>query len=76
VVTKADESIVLVAASRKKNRNMTDKMVPHLNHEVMEVIFSYINGKSLARCEEVCKLWKEVVQSLSRVWGGMNLNHA
>lgn len=45
---------------------MTDKMVPHLNHEVMEVIFSHIDGKSLARCEQVCKLWKEVVQSLSK----------
>jgi hypothetical protein len=55
---------------------MTDKVVPHLNHEVMEVIFSHIDGKSLARCEEVCRLWKEVVQSLSKVWGGMNLNHA
>lgn len=55
---------------------MNDKMVSHLNYEVMEVIFSHINGKLLARCEQVCKLWKDVVQGLSKVWGGMNLNHA
>jgi hypothetical protein len=55
---------------------MNDKMVPHLNHDVMEVIFSHVDGKSLAHCEQVCKLWKEVVENLSKVWGGMNLNHA
>jgi hypothetical protein len=42
-------------------------MVPYLNPDVMEVIFSHVNGKSLARCEQVCKLWKELVQTLSQV---------
>jgi hypothetical protein len=55
---------------------MNDKMVPRLNHEVMEVIFSHVDGKSLARCEQVCKLWKEVVQILSKVCRGINLNRA
>ena len=53
------------AASNKTNAN--SNMVPYLNPEVMEVIFSHVNGKSLARCEQVCKLWKELVQTLSQV---------
>jgi hypothetical protein len=50
-----------------KKTNTNDNMVPYLNPEVMEVIFSHVNGKSLARCEQVCKLWKELVQALSQV---------
>jgi len=46
---------------------MNDKVVPYLNPQVMEVIFSHVDGKSLARCEQVCKLWKEFVQRLSQV---------
>jgi hypothetical protein len=42
-------------------------MVPYLNPDVMEVIFSHVDGKTLARCEQVCKLWKELVQKLSQV---------
>jgi len=47
--------------------NASSNMVPYLNPDVLEVIFSHVNGKSLARCEQVCKLWKELVQKLSQV---------
>jgi len=49
------------------NKNANSNMIPYLNPDVMEVIFSHVNGKSLARCEQVCKLWKELVQKLSQV---------
>jgi hypothetical protein len=55
----------VIAACNKTNANSS--MVPYLNPDVMEVIFSHVNGKSLARCEQVCKLWKELVQKLSQV---------
>lgn len=55
----------VIAACNKTNANRS--MVPYLNPDVMEVIFSHVNGKSLARCEQVCKLWKELVQKLSQV---------
>jgi len=55
----------VAAACNKANAN--SNMVPYLNPDVMEVIFSHVNGKSLARCEQVCKLWKELVQKLSQV---------
>lgn len=55
----------VIAACNKTNANR--RMVPYLNPDVMEVIFSQVNGKSLARCEQVCKLWKELVQKLSQV---------
>lgn len=44
-----------------------DTMIPYLHPQVMEVILSYTDGKSLARSEQVCKLWRELVQSLSQV---------
>jgi hypothetical protein len=55
----------VTAACNKANAN--SNMVPYLNPDVMEVIFLHVTGKSLARCEQVCKLWKEVVQKLSQV---------
>jgi len=55
-----------VTEARNKT-NANSNMVPYLNRDVMEVIFSHVNGKSLARCEQVCKLWKELVQNLSQV---------
>jgi hypothetical protein len=55
----------VIAACNKTNAN--SNMVPYLNPDVMEVIFSHVDGKTLARCEQVCKLWKELVQKLSQV---------
>jgi hypothetical protein len=49
------------------NTNANRNMVPYLNPDVMELIFSHVNGKTLARCEQVCKLWKELIQKLSQV---------
>jgi hypothetical protein len=48
-------------------KSMNDKMFPYLDPHVMEVILSHVDGKSLARCEQVCKLWNELVRSLSQV---------
>jgi hypothetical protein len=55
----------VIAARNKTNANRN--VVPYLNPDVMELIFSQANGKSLARCEQVCKLWKEIIQKLSQV---------
>ena len=55
----------VTAVCNKTNAN--SNMVPYLNPDVMEIIFSHVNGKCLARCEQVCKLWKELVQKLSQV---------
>lgn len=55
-----------VIAARNKT-NVNNNVVPYLNPDVLELIFSHANGKSLARCEQVCKLWKELVQKLSQV---------
>jgi hypothetical protein len=59
--------VLLFEVTTDSKTNTNENMVPYLNPEVMEVIFSHVNGKSLARCEQVCKLWKELVQSLSQV---------
>ncbi|XP_069696934.1 uncharacterized protein [Periplaneta americana] len=45
---------------------MTESEVPRLHPEVLEVVFSHLDGKSLARCEQVCKLWNELVQRISQ----------
>lgn len=55
---------------------MDDKVIPLLNPQVVEVILSHVDGKSLARCEQVCKFWKELVRSLSEVHESLNQNPA
>jgi hypothetical protein len=59
--------MMLCEVMEDSNKTNTNKMVPYLNPEVLEVIYSHVNGKSLARCEQVCKLWKELIQTLSQV---------
>ena len=35
--------------------------------EILEVVFSHLNGKSLVLAEQVCKLWREVAQNITKV---------
>ena len=43
-------------------------MVVQLNNDVLEIIFNYLDFKSLCAAEMTCKLWKEVVNERRLYW--------
>ncbi|XP_061356965.1 F-box/WD-40 repeat-containing protein At3g52030 isoform X2 [Gastrolobium bilobum] len=62
---KRDESPASAAADQRKKRRGTPTTILSLDHDIMCIIFAFLDMFDLVRCSLVCKFWNAIVESRS-----------